>query len=302
MKIKNWIKAARLRTLPLAFSCVLLSASLVLITQGHLSIKTLLLTLTTTLLLQILSNFANDYGDAMKNADENRNGEQRMVQSGKISKYQMKFAIVIFSILSLIIGFYLVFSVFQNDIFKILIFLIIGVTAIVAAIKYTVGNSAYGYKAFGDLSVFIFFGIVGVIGSYYLFTKNFHWLTIPGSLFTGLMSCGVLNLNNMRDYENDKNNNKITLVVKMGVDKSKTYHFSLLILSIISFISIVIYTNVYEYIFSIAPLFFIIRHMYFLNKHHSNNTLDSQLKTVALSCFCCSILSLIIGLVLVDFF
>tara|TARA_B110000483_G_scaffold69044_1_gene86227 strand:- start:363 stop:1271 length:909 start_codon:yes stop_codon:yes gene_type:complete len=302
VKIKNWIKAARLRTLPLAFSCVLLSASLVLITQGHLSIKTLLLTLTTTLLLQILSNFANDYGDAMKNADENRNGEQRMVQSGKISKYQMKFAIVIFSILSLIIGFYLVFSVFQNDIFKILIFLIIGVTAIVAAIKYTVGNSAYGYKAFGDLSVFIFFGIVGVIGSYYLFTKNFHWLTIPGSLFTGLMSCGVLNLNNMRDYENDKNNNKVTLVVKMGVDKSKTYHFSLLILSIISFISIVIYTNVYEYIFSIAPLFFIIRHMYFLNKHHSNNTLDSQLKTVALSCFCCSILSLIIGLVLVDFF
>ena len=302
MKIKNWIKAARLRTLPLAFSCVLLSASLVLITQGHLSIKTLLLTLTTTLLLQILSNFANDYGDAMKNADENRNGEQRMVQSGKISKYQMKFAIVIFSILSLIIGFYLVFSVFQNDIFKILIFLIIGVTAIVAAIKYTVGNSAYGYKAFGDLSVFIFFGIVGVIGSYYLFTKNFHWLTIPGSLFTGLMSCGVLNLNNMRDYENDKNNNKVTLVVKIGVDKSKTYHFSLLILSIISFISIVIYTNVYEYIFSIAPLFFIIRHMYFLNKHHSNNTLDSQLKTVALSCFCCSILSLIIGLVLVDFF
>ena len=302
MKIKNWIKAARLRTLPLAFSCVLLSASLVLITQGHLSVKTLLLTLTTTLLLQILSNFANDYGDAMKNADENRNGEQRMVQSGKISKYQMKFAIVIFSILSLIIGFYLVFSVFKNDIFKILIFLIIGVTAIVAAIKYTVGNSAYGYKAFGDLSVFIFFGIVGVIGSYYLFTKNFHWLTIPGSLFTGLMSCGVLNLNNMRDYENDKNNNKVTLVVKMGVDKSKTYHFSLLILSIISFISIVIYTNVYEYIFSIAPLFFIIRHMYFLNKHHSNNTLDSQLKTVALSCFCCSILSLIIGLVLVDFF
>ena len=298
MKIKNWIKAARLRTLPLAFSCVLLSASLVLITQGHLSIKTLLLTLTTTLLLQILSNFANDYGDAMKNADENRNGEQRMVQSGKISKYQMKFAIVIFSILSLIIGFYLVFSVFQNDIFKILIFLIIGVTAIVAAIKYTVGNSAYGYKAFGDLSVFIFFGIVGVIGSYYLFTKNFHWLTIPGSLFTGLMSCGVLNLNNMRDYENDKNNNKVTLVVKMGVDKSKTYHFSLLILSIISFISIVIYTNVYEYIFSIAPLFFIIRHMYFLNKHHSNNTLDSQLKTVALSCFCCSILSLIIGLII----
>lgn len=98
MKFEYWIKAARLRTLPLAFSCVLLSASLVLINQGNLSIKLLLLTLTTTLLLQILSNFANDYGDAIKNADKNRIGEQRMVQSGKISKYQMKIAVLIFSI------------------------------------------------------------------------------------------------------------------------------------------------------------------------------------------------------------
>lgn len=298
MKFKYWIKAARLRTLPLAFSCILLSASLVLINQENLSLKILLLTLTTTLLLQILSNFANDYGDAIKNADKNRIGEQRMVQSGKISKYQMKIAIVIFSILSLIIGFYLVFNVFQDEIFKILIFISLGVSAIVAAIKYTVGKSPYGYNAFGDLSVFIFFGIVGVIGSYYLFTKNFHWLTIPGALFTGFMSCGVLNLNNMRDYENDKKNNKLTLVVKMGIDKSKIYHITLLVFSIISFISIVIFTNAYEYIFSIAPLFFIIRHMYLLNKHHLNNTLDSQLKTVALSCFCCSVLSLIIGLII----
>ena len=179
MKFEYWIKAARIRTLPLAFSCVLLSASLVLINQGNLSIKILLLTLTTTLLLQILSNFANDYGDAIKNADKNRIGEQRMVQSGKIPKSHMRMAIVLFSVLSLSVGSYLVFSVFQEQIFKILIFISLGVSAIVAAIKYTVGKSAYGYKAFGDLSVFIFFGIVGVIGSYYLFTKNFHWLTIP---------------------------------------------------------------------------------------------------------------------------
>ena len=298
MKFKYWIKAARLRTLPLAFSCVLISSSLVIIIQGHLSIKTLLLTLTTTLLLQILSNFANDYGDAMKNVDKNRNGEQRMVQSGKISKYQMKIAIVVFSILSLIIGSYLVFSVFHDEIFKILIFLSLGVGAIVAAIKYTVGKSAYGYKAFGDLSVFIFFGLIGVIGSYYLFAKNFHWITIPSALFTGLMSCAVLNLNNMRDYENDKKCNKVTLVVKMGIDKSKKYHLSLLVLSIVSFISIVIFTKDYKYLFSMAPLFFVLRHMYFLNKHHANNTLDSQLKTIALSCFGCSALSLITGILI----
>ena len=212
MKIKYWIKAARLRTLPLAFSCILLSSSLVIINHIELSFKVLFLTLSTTLLLQILSNFANDYGDAVKGADKNRTGEQRMVQSGKISKSQMKLVIVVISIITLLVGLFLIFSVFQKDIFKILIFLFLGIGSIIAAIKYTVGKSAYGYKAYGDLSVFIFFGMVGVIGSYYLFTKNFHWITVPGALFTGLMSCGVLNLNNMRDYENDKKNNKVTLV------------------------------------------------------------------------------------------
>ena len=298
MKFEYWIKAARLRTLPLAFSCVLLSASLVLINQGNLSIKLLLLTLTTTLLLQILSNFANDYGDAIKNADKNRIGEQRMVQSGKISRYQMKIAIVIFSILSLIIGVYLVFNVFQDEIFKILIFIGLGVSAIIAAIKYTVGKSAYGYKAFGDLSVFIFFGLVGVIGSYYLFTKNFHWITVPGALFTGLMSCGVLNLNNMRDYENDKKNNKVTLVVKMGINKSKKYHFLLLFIAISSLITIVLFTNNYYYIFSILPLVFVLRHLKLLNKYQDLNLLDSQLKVIAISCFGCSFISLIVGLLI----
>ncbi len=298
MKIKYWIKAARLRTLPLAFSCVLLSSSLVLITQGDLSIKTLLLILTTTLLLQILSNFANDYGDAIKGADKNRTGELRMVQSGKISKFQMKLAIVILSITTLLVGIYLILSVFHKDLYKILTFLVLGISSIIAAIKYTVGKSAYGYKAFGDLSVFIFFGIIGVVGSYYLFTKNFHWITIPGALFTGFMSCGVLNLNNMRDYANDKKNNKITLVVKMGIDKSKTYHFSLLLLSIISLIIIVIFTNDYYYLASMLPLIFVVRHLYLLNKYQAMKLLDGQLKVIAISCFGCSFISLMVGLLI----
>ena len=298
MKIKYWIKAARLRTLPLAFSCVLLSSSLVLITQGDLSIKTLLLILTTTLLLQILSNFANDYGDAIKGADKNRTGELRMVQSGKISKFQMKLAIVILSITTLLVGIYLILSVFHKDLYKILTFLVLGISSIIAAIKYTVGKSAYGYKAFGDLSVFIFFGIIGVVGSYYLFTKNFHWITIPGALFTGFMSCGVLNLNNMRDYANDKKNNKITLVVKMGIDKSKTYHFSLLLLSFISLIIIVIFTNDYYYLASMLPLIFVVRHLYLLNKYQAMKLLDGQLKVIAISCFGCSFISLMVGLLI----
>ena len=298
MKINYWIKAARLRTLPLSFSCILLSSSLVMINHIELSYKVLFLTLTTTLLLQIVSNFANDYGDAKKGADKNRNGEERMVQSGKISKFQMKVAIVILSIITLIVGFYLIFSVFQTDIYKISIFLILGISSIIAAIKYTVGKSAYGYKAYGDLSVFIFFGMVGVIGSYYLFTKNFHWITIPGALFTGLMSCGVLNLNNMRDYENDLINNKITLVVKMGIHKSKKYHFLLLFLSISSLITIVFFSQNYYYIISMFPLIFVIRHLIHLNQYLKMKLLDSQLKVIAISCFGCSFISLIIGLLI----
>ena len=298
MKINYWIKAARLRTLPLSFSCILLSSSLVMINHIELSYKVLFLTLTTTLLLQIVSNFANDYGDAKKGADKNRNGEERMVQSGKISKFQMKVAIVILSIITLIVGLYLIFSVFRTDIFKISIFLILGISSIIAAIKYTVGKSAYGYKAYGDLSVFIFFGMVGVIGSYYLFTKNFHWITIPGALFTGLMSCGVLNLNNMRDYENDIINNKITLVVKMGLHKSKKYHFLLLFLSISSLITIVFFSQNYYYIISMFPLIFVIRHLIHLNQYLKMKLLDSQLKVIAISCFGCSFISLIIGLLI----
>lgn len=296
MKINYWIKAARLRTLPLSFSCILLSSSLVMINHIVLSYRVLFLALTTTLLLQIVSNFANDYGDAKKGADKNRNGEERMVQSGKISKFQMKVAIVILSIITLIVGLYLIFSVFQTDIYKISIFLILGISSIIAAIKYTVGKSAYGYKAYGDLSVFIFFGMVGVIGSYYLFTKNFHWITIPGALFTGLMSCGVLNLNNMRDYENDVINNKITLVVKMGIHKSKKYHFLLLFLSISSLITIVFFSQNYYYIISMFPLIFVIRHLIHLNQYLKMKLLDSQLKVIAISCFGCSFISLIIGL------
>ncbi len=298
MKINYWIKAARLRTLPLSFSCILLSSSLVIINHIELSYKVLFLALTTTLLLQIVSNFANDYGDAKKGADKNRNGEERMVQSGKISKFQMKVAIVILSIITLIVGFYLIFSVFHTDICKISIFLILGISSIIAAIKYTVGKSAYGYKAYGDLSVFIFFGMVGVIGSYYLFTKNFHWITIPGALFTGLMSCGVLNLNNMRDYENDIINNKITLVVKMGLHKSKKYHFLLLFLSISSLITIVFFSQNYYYIISMFPLIFVIRHLIHLNQYLKMKLLDSQLKVIAISCFGCSFISLVIGLLI----
>lgn len=271
---------------------------MVFITKRAFSFKILFLTLTTTLLLQILSNFANDYGDAMKNADKNRKGEQRMVQSGKITKYQMKLAILLLSIITFIIGLLLILVVFQSNFLKIFIFLIIGISSIIAAIKYTIGDRAYGYKALGDLSVFIFFGIIGVMGSYYLFTSSFHWLTIPGALFTGLISCGVLNLNNLRDYESDQLANKITLVGKLGIKNAKKYHLLLLLSSIISFVIIVIYSNHLVYYLSLIPISLIIRHIYIFKKETTTEWLDSQLKVLALSCFFTCLISFVIGIII----
>ena len=298
MKIKYWIQAARLRTLPLAFSCILLSSSIVLVNNGNISFKILFLTLSTTLLLQILSNFANDYGDALKNTDKNKKGEQRMVQSGKISKSQMKLAIQILSIVTFIVGLLLILVVFKNNFYQIFIFLIIGISSIIAAIKYTVGDNAYGYKAFGDISVFIFFGIIGVMGSYYLFTESFHWLTIPGAMFTGLISCGVLNLNNLRDYESDQLTNKITLVGKLGLKKTKKYHLLLLFFSIVSLIIIIINSNNLFYYLALMPVLLIIRHIYIFIKETSVEWLDSQLKVLALSCFFTCLIFFIIGIII----
>lgn len=295
MNIRYWIKAARLRTLPLAFSCILISAALAVIAQNTISFKLLFLTLTTTLLLQILSNFANDYGDAIKGADKNRIGEPRMVESGKISKNQMKFAIIIFGFLSFIFGSVLTFSAFPDNFFNILIFLCLGIGAITAAIKYTVGKSAYGYKAYGDFSVFIFFGLIGVIGSYYIFTHSFNWITLPASLFTGFLSCSVLNLNNMRDYHNDKSNNKVTLVVKIGVKRAKNYHFFLILLAVSSFSILLAYTSLI-YILGAIPLFVLIKHLVMVKNESNLRNLDGQLKIVALTCFTSTLTYFIISL------
>ena len=296
MKIKYWIKAARLRTLPLAFSCILISASLALINKIEFSFTVFSLLIATTLSLQILSNFANDYGDAIKGSDEIRTGEERMVQAGKISIKAMKIAIVLFSLISLLIGLLLILKVFkEKEIFKILVFLILGIISIIAAIKYTVGKSAYGYKAFGDLAVFLFFGIIGVMGSYYLLTQSYHWKTIPAALFTGCLSCGVLNLNNLRDFENDRINKKTTLVVKIGVENAKNYHFGLLVTSFISFLLLLKNTTLL-YVLSAIPLIILFKHLYFMRNEKDLKKLDGQLKVVALTCFLSSLLCFIVGL------
>jgi 1,4-dihydroxy-2-naphthoate octaprenyltransferase len=230
---RNWLKAARLRTLPLALSSILLGS---FIAQAHGGFNWIVFALAvfTTLFLQVLSNFANDYGDAVNGVDnENRIGPQRAIQSGAITIPQMKNAILLFALLALASGIALVWQgtlglTFKHGFF----FIVLGLMAIGAAIKYTVGKRPYGYRGLGDFFVFLFFGLAGVVGTYFLHTQVIEWdILLPASSI-GFLSAGVLNLNNMRDLEEDRKVGKITLAVKLGIRYAKTYHVLLLLLAL----------------------------------------------------------------------
>ena len=299
MKLVYWIKAARLRTLPLAFSCILMGASIAKICSFEFSIIKLILALLTTLFLQILSNFANDYGDGIKGSDQFRETNDRMVQSGKISKEEMKKGIILISVLGFFSGLLLIFFSFPlEDTYKILLFLVLGVLSIVAAIKYTVGRSAYGYHGLGDLFVFIFFGIVGVFGSFFLFTQEINLLTVPGSLYIGSLSCAVLNLNNMRDIENDIKSKKQTFAVLLGKKKSKIYHYILIITAFISLIFLLINAGDIIYFLSVLPFLMCLMNMLNVYKNKNAQDLDGELKKVALSCFITCLILYVTGIII----
>lgn len=229
--IKSWIKAARLRTLPLAMSGILMGASLSFL-DGRFNPKVTILAIVTALFIQIFSNFANDYGDSQKGTDnQHRVGPKRTVQSGEISPWQMKIGMIVLIVLSLTTGIWLVAEGTKGlDLKMFLVFLAFGIVALIAAYRYTAGSNPYGYAGFGDVAVFLFFGILPVVGTYFLNTHQINLVLFLPAVSIGLFSTGVLNLNNMRDIENDRNSGKNTMVVRMGSAKGKVYH-SWLILS-----------------------------------------------------------------------
>ena len=232
-KLNAWVHAARLRTLPLALSGIIL-ASLIAFNQGQFHWDVFSLAIITTLLLQILSNLANDYGDYSHGTDNiNRVGPERSIQSGIISPKEMKRAIYIIGLLAFHGGmFLLTASLDQMFDYVFILFLITGLVGIGAAIKYTIGKNPFGYKGFGDIMVFIFFGIAAVSGTHFLHTLNVDLLLLLPASAVGLLSAGVLNINNMRDIVNDKESNKITLAVRLGKTNSKIYHSLLIIISL----------------------------------------------------------------------
>lgn len=289
--MKNWIQAARLRTLPLSVSGIIVG-SFYAMHQGVFDGQIFSLAMLTTLGLQILSNFANDYGDGVKGTDnETRIGPERAIQSGAISVKQMKNGIILTSILTFLIAVLLIYVSFgKENFFYTLLFLVLGVASIVAALKYTIGNSAYGYRGLGDVFVFLFFGLLSVLGSYFLYAKEFDWLLVLPACAIGLLSTGVLNLNNMRDELSDKASNKNTLVVKIGGKKAKIYHFTIVIVAMLSLLVFAFAKfQPVQYVFLIGfiPL---LLHLKRISAYQNPKQYDPELKVLALSTFLLSIL------------
>ena len=297
--LKHYIQAARLRTLPLSVSGIIVGSAL----ASPIFYKSSIfwLAILTTIGFQVLSNFANDYGDGIKGTDTNRVGEKRLVASGTITPKQMKTAMIVTAIVTFLIALTLIYTAFGSENFiKSITFLVLGIASIVAAIKYTVGNNAYGYSGLGDVFVFLFFGLLSTLGSYYLFTHHLsNWHILLPAAAIGLLSTAVLNLNNMRDQIQDKKANKVTLVVKMGSQLAKLYHFILIngaLILLIWFTNISGNTSPFKWLFVIA-FFPLLHNLKVVAENILFRELDGELKKVALATFMCAVLLAITTLV-----
>ena len=290
--IRHWVEAARLRTLPLSVSGIIIGSCFAEY-NGFFKWSVFILAILTTLALQILSNFANDYGDGVKGTDnENRLGPERAIQSGKISPIQMIFAIRTNILIIIALVFLLLLAAFGvRYIFYTVIFFTLAIISIYASIKYTVGSNAYGYRGLGDLFVFIFFGLVSVIGSYFLYARQIdHLLYLPACII-GMLSVAVLNLNNMRDIESDRESQKNTIVVKIGLKHAKKYHYFLIsgAMFLIAMFTVLYYWSPFNLI-ALVVYIPLIKHLQRIKRANSGNDFDGELKVVALSTFALSFL------------
>ena len=283
------VKAARLRTLPLSVSGIITGSAVALREKPEaFRWDIFLLALLTTVLFQILSNFANDYGDGVKGTDnEHRIGPARALQSGAITREQMKRVVLITAALSILSAIALIIAAFGSEnLLYTLVFFVLGLLCVVAAIKYTVGRSAYGYRGLGDVFVFVFFGLVSVVGTQQI--DKAVWLP---AIAIGLLSVAVLNLNNMRDYENDRRSGKHTLVVKMGISLAKYYHYYLVVIAMVAMLGYSVWRLQmrWQLLYLIAYLPLVV-HLLSVKRNTELRLLDKELKIVAMSTFLLSVL------------
>ena len=240
-RTQAWLESLRPKTLPLGLIAIVTGSALAYLT-GHFELPIALLAILTAGTLQILSNLANDYGDAVKGTDtEERLGPLRGMQKGVITPVQMKKALIINVIISCVSGIALIIVACKKP-EDAIGFLVMGLLAIVAAITYTVGKRPYGYMGLGDISVLIFFGWLSVIGTYYLQANAFNIVTLLPATACGLLSVAVLNINNMRDLENDIQAGKNTLAVRLGASGSRIYHTCVIAIAIIC---LIVFTLIY---------------------------------------------------------
>lgn len=308
--MRHWIEAARIRTLPLSVSGIIVGSMYALAnpTDNILTPTEVFnwrifgFAILTTLGLQILSNFANDYGDGIKGTDnEDRVGPKRAIQSGVISPQAMKVAIIITALLTLLSAILLIYFAFTDtNIYYSLFYLVLGILAILSAIRYTIGSKAYGYRGFGDVFVFVFFGLVSTLGVNFLYSEQIDIKLLLPAAAIGFLSVGVLNLNNMRDEESDRKVGKNTLVVKMGGKKAKLYHYFLVIFSMVLVVVFALINNFKfdQYLFLLAYLP-LTNHLITVYKNKNAKALDPELKKLALSTF---LLSVLLALCMIYFF
>ncbi|MEQ9424686.1 MAG: 1,4-dihydroxy-2-naphthoate polyprenyltransferase [Cyclobacteriaceae bacterium] len=281
--LSRWIKAARPRTLPLSLSCIFMGGFLAA-DAGEFDSAIFGLCVLTTIFLQILSNLSNDYGDSVHGADSiEREGPSRAVQSGEISPAAMKSAMILFALLSLVAGLMLLYVAFGFE-RLFWVFLALGALAIVAAITYTSGKRPYGYAGLGDISVLLFFGFVGVGGTYFLFTQSLTTDVLLPALSCGLFSVGVLNVNNIRDIESDRLAGKKSIPVRIGKENAVKYHWLLLMSGFISSVVYVLlnFSTYYQFLFIVSLPLLIVNGMAVSNKTTSAE-LDPYLKQLALT-------------------
>ncbi len=291
-KAKAWIQAARLRTLPLSVSGIIVGTTLAHL-QGYQDALIFTFAILTTIGFQITSNFANDYGDGVKGTDnEERIGPKRALQSGALGRKELKKGIILSIVINLILVAYLLYISFGSEYMTyIAIFAVLGLFSIWAAIRYTVGRNAYGYMGLGDVFVFLFFGLLSVLGSQFLYSKSLFIAALLPASAIGLLSSAVLNLNNMRDIDSDRNSGKKTLAVLLGSSNSRLYHYLLISLSLVFMVwfNTLFAKKIWHWLPLIAfvPLGL---HLLKIRRIKEPVLLDPELKKIALSTFLLALL------------
>ena len=288
-KIKYWIQASRIETLPLSISGIIVGSFYAFYNYSFDKII-FVLSIITAISFQILSNFANDYGDGVLGTDKNRIGPKRVIASGKLTLEELKKGIIVNVFISITLSYSLIKYSFKNDYLFIVIFLFLSIFSILAAIKYTMGKSPYGYYGFGDIFVFIFFGLLSVFGSYFLQTNSIDYeVFILGSII-GFLCVGVLNLNNIRDIENDSAMNKKTIPTRIGFSNAKIYQTFLILFSIVLTALLTLkFKPSYNYIFVVIGILPLVYHLFKVRKAKNPIEFKPLLKQLAVSSFFYSI-------------